>query len=409
MTVITEPWYSTENYKAGDTGYIQLGIFYNVVNFRKASNCWYQRKGHGHIFYCICKSTAQRRLIYEGWIGSFAPSVWLGILITILAVSILVACKSSKTPKTKTSFAFLFKKHFLVSVFDVLSLFLRQGKLKKNLLILLSTFIAAILLASYENFMTSGIITPEPPKHHTLNSLMEAGYNLLYDMDSSRNIVKQILEEHMLKSNIKYHTQQIKLGHASAFISMKAMDTNNTQYLSYFGWHSDIAGKAWLGRMQLYNKGCNCFILKDGFHEVPTYIDINHFLRSRFQRTLNRLQEDGLFSFFERTCPDIAHSLEKNRIRRRLSAKESVNSNSDYSIGAEFGSTDYIGSPGLNVIFYSLIFWSFFWTVLFFLAELNYFVAFVCCAKQALSKRNLRWYYYKLRLEMFALIRYLNR
>jgi hypothetical protein len=407
-TVIVQPLYSGHNYQSGYTGNIQIDVTYVNITVRRASSSWYENFVEGHILYCTCKTKTQRPLVYEGWIGSFTLSVWLGILLTILSFSTLLSCKSPNLQKSKTH-PVLKRNNFWSALFEVCSLFLRQGSLRNNLM-LFCTFTAGIILGFYENFMTSAIIAPEPSFHHTLQSLMEAGYTVLYktfateDFKSIDGFKKQNIENYLMASGVAYNRKQIEHVNASTFDSLKAMD-DHKHYLSYFDWFSELAGKAWLTRMQLYNKGCNCAILKNGFHARPAYTEINHFLSSLIHKTLNLLRENGLHHFYKTKCQYAANKLSETILKRRLEAAESVRSPS----GAQLGSTDYIGSPSLNVIFCLLGVLCLSCTLLFTLVEFKLLIISVRWVKQALSRRNIRKLYYKARLDISALVRFLNR
>jgi hypothetical protein len=409
MTIIVQPLYTGHNYQSGYTGNIQIDVSYVSFTFRRATSSWYEYLTKGHILYCTCRTKTQRAFIYEGWIGSFKPDVWLGILISILSLSAAVAFKSSKIKKPNVMFAVLTKTNFCVSLFDVCSLFLRQGGLRNNVLMLLGTFIAGIVSGFYENFITSAIIAPETSHHHTLQSLMDAGYTVLYKTFTTENFKIQTIENYLMDAGVAYNRKQIQLANASTFDSLKAVDENNN-YLSYFDWFSDLARKSWLSRIQLYNKDCNCLTLEHGFHEIPGYTEINHFLSSRFHTTLNRLRGNGLYNFYRTTCRITADNLAKTRLKRMLDAEEFTRLNkSGSSPEIEFGSTDYIGSSNLNVIFCLLGVLCLTCLLIFSLVELEAFIVCVRCVKAVLSGRNITKFCYKVCLDMLALVRYLSR
>jgi hypothetical protein len=371
MTVIVEPDRSKYTFHSGYTGHVNMGVFYSVIRFRDTASSWYEENCKGHILYCTCKIKAQRNLIYEGWLGAFTPNVWLGVLIAILSFSFLFACKSSGITKPETKSAFCTQKCLFAPFFDVFSMFVRQGELKKSLLMLLVCFAAAIILCFYENFMTSAtIIAPDPPNYHTLKSLMRDGYTVLYQASSVDDFTKHFLEKHLFDSGVAYKSKQLKGVNLTTFHLLKAMDTNKN-YLSYYNVFSNTQSAIRLRQMQLYNKGCYCFILKHGFYEVPGYVRITHFLRFRFQRTLNRLQQNGLHHFYRKRCENIANALTETRIRRRIDADEFMSNNSASHLSTIFESNDYIGPPSLNIIFCSLGALCLSWILVFTLGELK--------------------------------------
>jgi hypothetical protein len=375
-----------------------MKMVHSTVTFRIATTSWYREQVYEQVYYCICKLRTKRTFVAEGWIGSFTPNVWLGVLISILSLSIITACQSKNVSKTDIKFPAITRRNLFMSLFDVFGLFLRQGKLRKNPVMLLCTFIAALLLASYENFMTSSIIAaPEPPNHHTLNSLFEAGYTLLYELHSN-------LPNHLLPDSTK-HT---KLVNSSTFQLLRAMVINENQYLAYFETNSEVEGKFVLDYMQLGNKGCTCFIIN--LKEIPGYTEINHFLKSQFLRNLNLLQQNGLYHFYENMCTITAQKLELMKSERRLAAEEILRTSKIGSAPSiEFESTIYIGSSNLNVIF-CLLGISFLSSILLFiLVELKVLIISVRCAKQFFSKKTIRKFYYKVRLDVIALVRDLNR
>jgi hypothetical protein len=406
MTIIVEPLYSKETFYSGYTGNIQIGIFYDVITFRQTTSCWYDEQFSGQILYCTCKSKTQRTFIYEGWIGSFQPNLWLGVLITILSVSFVVACKSPKISTVENKSPIISGRTFFASVFQVFTLFLRQGQPKKHLLILLVNFIAQIVLASYENYMTSAIIIPsDSPVHHTLNSLIDADYTLLFETNGLKTFQNQVPELKYMKA---FDRKQIQQVNSSTFDSLrlKAMDTSGN-YLSFLDWVSDKSGKHWLDQLQSANKGCKCFILKDGFTEIRSFISINHFLRPRFQRTLNRLRDYGLYKFCNTNCYEFHHKWAEIRIRRNRRAEE-FTSNSQVSQSSS-ESTDYIGSSSLNVIYCSLGILCLSWILFFIVLELKLHIVIFRLVSQVLSRRNLIKLYFNVRLDIYALVRRFNR
>jgi hypothetical protein len=261
---------------------------------------------------------------------------------------------------------------------------------------LLCAFVAGLLLMSYENFMTSAIIVaPESPSQPTINSLFQAGYTLLHK--SHIKLPKPVLS---------HYAKHAKPVNSSNFKTLKAMDANK-EYLAYFQISSDTEGRFFVDDMQLVNKGCNCFILRLG--EIPGYTAINHSLRSRFLRTLNRLQQNGIYHFYKTRCPISAQMMQHTKSERRLEAEElERTSKIRGSPSSEFESTIYIGSSNLNVIFCLLGILFIFFTLLFILVELKLFIKSVRCLKLFFSKRIIKKFYYRVRSDVIALVRDLN-
>jgi hypothetical protein len=232
----------------GYTGRIQIGVFLDrVVDFEIATSVWYEEQTKATVSYCTCKRRDERTLIYEGWIGSFTPNVWLGIWVSFLSLSLVIACKVKKNRTKDTCVLFVSKKQVLVALFDVYSIMFRQGNIKKSLLLLLGTGVAALILAVYENYMTSAIIAPEPPNHHTLKSLMEYGYTIALKISATHvnHVQKGLLEKELYKSKVKYKDEQIQTVNRSTYENLKAKDSNG-DYFAYFGFYSDILRKGTL-------------------------------------------------------------------------------------------------------------------------------------------------------------------
>jgi hypothetical protein len=389
MTVIMEPLHTKDTFYSGYTGKVFMHVFYqNAMRFSTANSCWYEDLNRGTMFYCTCKLTNEQTLVYEGWIGSFTPKVWFGIFITIVSVSIIGACKASRSPnKDTTSLGFISRTNLLISFLGVLSLFLRQGQIKKNLMMSLCALTSAILLAFYENFMTSAIISPEPPKHHSLRSLIEASYILVYTTHSNDDEQRLVLENELLKSNVKYDRGQIMYINISMFESVKATDSDGN-YLSYFDWYTEDVAKSRLSRMQLTNPGCKVFISNYGFPEIPKYNEIHHFLRFRLYGTMNRLQANGLHYFYRTRCTSIASHLRETEIKRRVQAAELENGTSSTSLGIEFGSPDYISWSSLSALFCLVGIWVVFSILVFILTEIKLVNLSVYRERKPCSRRN---------------------
>jgi hypothetical protein len=391
MTVVMEPMFTKDTFYSGFTGKIFMYVFYRkAVSFSNANRVWYEHLTRGQMFYCICKLTNGQTLIYEGWIGSFTPNVWLGVFITVVSVSIIGACQAARSSnKQNTSLlAIILRTDLLLTFLDVFSMFLRQGEIKKNLIMSLCTLAAAILLAFYENFMTSAIISPEPPKHHSLRSLIEASYILVYTTHAIDHEQRTALENELLKYNVKYDRRQIMYINASMFGSMKAMDSGGN-YLAYFNYYSEEVAKSTLSLMQLANPGCKCFISNYGFHEIPSYNEIHHFLRSKFYGTLNRLQANGLHYFYRTRCVSIASHLVETRIKRRVQAAELDNTTLSNGVGIEFGSPDYIGWSSLSAFFCLVGILVVFCILDFILIEIRLLTINVHRVKRTFSRRSL--------------------
>jgi hypothetical protein len=393
----------------GYTGRVEMGVFFDrVVDFKIATSIWYEEQTKGTVSYCTCNRRDERTLIYEGWIGSFTPEVWLGIWVSFLSLSLVVACKVKKNPTKAACVAFVWKKQVLVSLFDVYSILFRQGNIKKRLLLLLGTGVAAIILAFYENYMTSAIIAPEPPNHHTLISLMEYGYTIALKISATHvnHVQKGLLEKELYKSKVKYKDEQIQTVNRSTYEKLKAKDRNGN-YFAYFGFYSDTVRKTLVGRMNLKNEGCNCFILNHGFRENPVYMSAHHALKFSFHETLNRLQGNGLQYFFCSKCHKDYDKLSDLRMKRKMEEAELANNKSSVRSTTEVGSTDYIAFASLSVLFSFVSGLCMIWLFLIIVETKLHIVCFRI-AKRVFTRRNWRRVWYKARLKMLTLARVLH-
>jgi hypothetical protein len=263
--------------------------------FPDAASVWFQQVGIGQLYFCDCNPKSQSELL-KAWVTPFERSVWLGLIIIFLLLSLLIGVKLQVGKlNTKNITA----KDFVAPILAIAGIFLRQEgkKIGNQRLLLLTSFCVGVILLLYENFVTSKLVVPPPKLEYNFSGLlMAAGSKVIYSGEDSPTSLELIeLETEALKWNITYLKAQFQF---NGELHRRKPPLENGTILSYFGFYSAVDSDDELRKLKLLNNKCHCYIVNHEFRHVNAYIRFSLFQRKRFISILKILLESGIFSFF---------------------------------------------------------------------------------------------------------------
>jgi hypothetical protein len=252
----------------------------------------------------------------NAWVTPFSRSVWLGLVITYLLLSVTVGAQlqAGKICGNKAS-----PDDYTVPFITVAGLFLRQEGANvecQSLLTLTSLFIG-IILSQYENYVTSELVVPPPKFEHNLSSLMmSAGVKLIYSgSEIAINADPIELQTQLRKWSITYSKEQLELNNGLYRLGLPLF--NGTR-LAYFGYYSAAEIDLRLRFLKLVNNKCYCYIVKHTFRPRETYITFELFLRNRFASIANVLRQSGIIQLFSESFYNYEIARGRIQLRRRL-------------------------------------------------------------------------------------------
>jgi hypothetical protein len=263
--------------------------------FDDAASAWFVNVAIGKLHFCDCNPKSRDEML-QAWVKPFGRSVWLGLGITFILLSLAIGTKlrldMGCVKKKRTN-------DFTVSFMVVAGICLRQegASIGNRYLLLLSSFCMGVVLSLYENSVTSELVVPPPKFEHNLSSLlMVAGSKVIYTgQGSTTNSDLMELELEAQKWNIRYSMDQFQMNND---LAVRGLPIENGTSLSYFAFVSALESKYRLYEFKhRYNK-CHCYIVKHEFRQREVYMFFELFLRHRLASISNILQANGIVSFF---------------------------------------------------------------------------------------------------------------
>jgi hypothetical protein len=291
---------SSVKYKRDDWGNESIGHIHDGLldnpDFEEAASSWFHDAAVGGIYFCDCNPKSQTEIL-TAWGRPFARSVWVGLVITFVLLSLTIGIKlkfckgDAKTCSVKDC---------IVPFFIVAGLHLRQEgtKVGNQGLVILSSFCIGVVLSLYENSVTSKLVVPPPKFEHNLSSLlMSAGTKIMYiGPNSSTNVNLIELETQTKKYDIQYSKDRFELNNYE--LHDKALPLENQTSRAYFGFYTAVESDQRLRKLKLVNNKCHCYIVKHTFRKTQNYISFFLLQRKRFISILNVLRQSGITHFF---------------------------------------------------------------------------------------------------------------
>jgi hypothetical protein len=300
-------------------GYI-VGYYLYYPSFENAASSWFDDTAIGGIYFCDCNPKSQMEML-TAWGAPFGRSVWVGLVITFLLLSLTIGIKLrigkgyAKTCSVKDC---------IVPFFIVAGLHLRQqgSKVGNQILVILSSFCIGVVLSLYENSVTSKLVVPPPKFEHNLSSLlMTARAKVIYGgSNSSTNGNLMQLKTQTKKYNIQYSKDRFELNNVE--FHDKALPLENQTRLAYFGVYSAVESDIRLRKITLENNKCHCYIVKHTFRKTGHYIYFGLLLRKRFISILNALRQSGITYFFNEKYRKYEGNLILAKLRRLSEEKK---------------------------------------------------------------------------------------
>jgi hypothetical protein len=298
----------------GFSGYLDQA-YLRGPHYEYAASSWFINVAIGKIHFCDCNPKSRTELVHA-WVKPFGRSVWLGLVITFLVLSLIVATRlrigKENAKKSRV-------EDISTSIIAVSGLYLRQegGKVGSRYLLLLTSFCIGVILSLYENSVTSELVVPPPKFEYTLSDLLLTGESkVIYTgTDSPENPDLTELKFEAKKWNISYSKDQFQLNND---LHVRGSPIENGTSLSYFAFFSALESEYRLHEYKhRYNK-CHCYTVKHDFRQREIYFIFELFLRNRFVSISNILRENGVASFFFEKHRKYAYKRFINGLRLRL-------------------------------------------------------------------------------------------
>jgi hypothetical protein len=300
-------------------GHIEDGYFHKDPQFEDAASTWFHDAAIGGIYFGDCNPKSQKEML-TAWGAPFGRSVWLGLGITFLFLSLTIGIKLRVGKGYATTCSV---KDCIVPFFTVAGLHLRQEgtKVGNQGLVLLSSFCIGVVLSLYENSVTSKLVVPPPKFEHNLSSLvMSAGTKIIYiGLNTSRNGNLMELQTQTKKYDIQYSEDKFQLNNE---LYGRDLPLQNQTSLAYFGFSTAVESDLRLRKLKLRNNKCHCYIIKHTFRKTARYTRFSLFLRKRFISISNVLRQSGITYFFNERYRKREHNLALTKLRRLFEEKK---------------------------------------------------------------------------------------
>jgi hypothetical protein len=352
-------------------GYLEEGYVTDPRFIDVASVAFYY-DAIGKLYFCDCNPKSQRELL-KAWVTPFERSVWLGLIIIFLLLSLLIGVKL-QVGKLNTKNISV--KDFVAPILAIAGIFLRQEgtKIGNQRLLLLTSFCVGVILLLYENFVTSELVVPPPKLEYNFSELLtDFGSKVIYagkDLPTRLELLE--LETEALKWNITYLKAQFQF---NGELHRKKLPLKNGTILSYFGFYSAVDSDEELRKLKLLNNKCHCYIVNHAFRHVNANIRFSLFQRNRFISISKILLESGIFSFFNEKIRKHENDILLTKLSRWL---ENDIIHSDFFVREETG-MEVIKLENLKFIFVIFGGMEFLAVSIFILKEIGLRMSYVYC------------------------------